>query len=118
MIVLTEKKNKGSPKKEAGNNAQWDISWKEALGVFKTLSGRKDITFFEVGPDRNPLGNQPITGLKISGNDLYIYGNQTGYIIIGTQVRRVVREHFESQKVEKISLLFSPYKELEVSWKN
>jgi hypothetical protein len=113
MIIVTEKK---IPKQEAGKNSTWDITWKEALGVFRTLSGRKDIVFFEVGPDRDPLGDQPITGLKISGNDLFIYGKQTGYIIFGSQVRRVIREHFESYKAEKITLLFSPYKELEFNW--
>jgi hypothetical protein len=54
--------------------------------------------------------------LEISGNNLFIYGKQTGYIIFGNQVARVVREHFESFKIEKITLLFSPYKELEFSW--
>jgi hypothetical protein len=115
MIIVTEKK---TSKQEAGNNSEWDITWKEALGVFKTLAGRRDLTFFEVGIDQNPLGNQPITGLKISGNDLFIYGNQTGYIVLGNQVKRIIREHFESYKTEKITLLFSPYKELGFNWKN
>jgi hypothetical protein len=115
MLIVTEKK---TPKNEAGNNSQWDITWKEALGVFKVLSGHKGVTFFEVGPDRNPLGNQPITGLKVSGNDLFIYGNQTGYIIFGGQVKRVTREHFESSKIEEMTLLFYPYKELEFTWTN
>jgi hypothetical protein len=113
MIIVTEKK---TSKQEAGNNSRWDITWKEALGVFGTLSARRDIAFFEVGPDQKPLGNQPITGLKVSGNDLFIYGVQTGYIIFGSQVRRIIREHFESYKREELTLLFSPYKELEFSW--
>jgi hypothetical protein len=115
MAVITEKK---TPKNEAGNDSVWNITWKNALKVFKTLSERKDITFFEVGPDRNPLGNQPITGLKVSGNDLFIYGNQTGYIIFGNQVKRVTREHLESSKIEEMTLLFYPYKELEFTWTN
>jgi hypothetical protein len=86
MIIVTEK----TSKQEAGNNSEWDITWKEALGVFKILSGRRDITFHEVGPDKNPLGNQPITGLKVSGNDLFIYGKQTGYIVFGSQVSHVL----------------------------
>jgi hypothetical protein len=115
MVIITEKE---TPKNEADNNSKWDITWKEALGVFKVLSGHKGVTFFEVGPDHNPLGNQPITGLKVSGNDLFIYGNQTGYIIFGSQVKRVIREHFESSKIEEMTLLFYPYKELEFSWTN
>jgi hypothetical protein len=115
MIIVTEKK---IPKKESGNNSKWDITWNEALKIFKTLSGRRDITFFEVGPDRNPLGDQPITGLEVSRNNLFIYGKQTGYIIFGGQVKRIVREHLESRGIEKITLLFSPYKELEFNWKN
>jgi hypothetical protein len=105
-------------KQQAGKDSTWDITWKEALGVFKTLSGRKGVTFHEVGIDQNPLGNQPIMGLKISGNDLYIYGNQTGYIVFGSQVKRIIRRHFESSKIEEITLLFSPYKELEFNWKS
>jgi hypothetical protein len=115
MVVITENK---TPKNEAGNNSKWDITWKEALGVFKALSGRKGVTFFEVGPDRNPLGNQPIAGFNVHGPDLFIYGNQTGYIIFGSQVKRVIREHFESSKLEEMTLLFSPYKELEFTWTN
>jgi hypothetical protein len=115
MIIVTEKKSK----QETGDNSKWDITWKEALGVFKTLSGRKDITFHDVGPDRSPLGNQPITGLKISGNNLFIYGNQTGYIVFGSQVKRVIRSHFKLSKtggVEIMTLLFFPYMELEIGW--
>jgi hypothetical protein len=113
MIVVTEKK---TSKKEAGNRSRWDITWRDALRVFETISGHRDITFYEVGPDRNPLGNQPITGLKISGSDLFIYGTQTGYIVLGKEVKRIIRDHSDSSRTEKISLLFSPYKELEFSW--
>jgi hypothetical protein len=116
MIIITE--NKASSKQEAGNNSKWDITWKEALGVFKALSARGGVNFFEVGPDRNPLGDQPITGFKISGNNLYISGIQTGYIIFGYKVKRVIREHFESSKIEEITLLFFPYKELKFTWTN
>lgn len=115
MIIVKENK---TPKREAGSNSQWDISWKDALGVFKAISKRNDITFFEVGPDRNPLGNQPILGLTIYGFDLVIQGRQTGYIVFGSQVKRVVREHFEKSGSETIRLLFSPYKELEIGWSN
>jgi hypothetical protein len=116
VVILFEK---STAKREADRNTQWDISWRAALAVFKTLSVRKDIIFWEVGPDRSPLGNQPIIGLKVSGNDVYIYGKQTGYIIFGGQVSRVIRKHLEVAKfdvTETISLLFSPYKELEISW--
>jgi hypothetical protein len=95
-------------KQQAGKDSTWDITWKDALGVFKALSGRKGVTFYEVGPDRPPLGDQPITGLKVSGNDLFIYGKQAGYIIFGSQVRRVVREHFESSRIEKYLYFFLP----------
>jgi hypothetical protein len=115
MIIATEKK---TAKKEAGDNSRWDITWNEVLGAFKILSGRRGITFYEVGPDRNPLGDQPITGLKVSGNDLFILGKQTGYVIFGSQVKRVIRERFESSGIEKATLLFYPYKELEFSWTN
>jgi hypothetical protein len=37
MIIVTEKR---TPKQEAGNS-KWDITWSEALGVFKILSGSK-----------------------------------------------------------------------------
>jgi hypothetical protein len=112
MLIVTEKK---IPKKEASNNSEWDITWKEALGVFKALSGQK-ITFWDADFDRKPLGKQPITGLKIQGNDLHIYGTQTGYIIFGDKVSRVVRTHHDSPKVEKMTLIFSPYRALELSW--
>jgi hypothetical protein len=116
MIILTENKSKRLPKKEAGNNSKWDITWKEALGVFKVLANRKNIAFFEVGPDRNPLGDQEITDFRISGNNLYIYGQQTGYIIFGNRVTRVVREHSTSLNSELLTVLLGPYKELLFSW--
>jgi hypothetical protein len=115
MVIITENKKK-TPKNEAGNRSQWDITWGDALRVFETISGHRGITFYEVGPDRNPLGNQPITGLKISGGDLFIYGTQTGYIVLGKQVKRIIRDHSESSRIEKIIMLFSPYKELEFTW--
>jgi hypothetical protein len=112
MIILTEN---NSPKKEAGSNPEWDLTWKEALGVLKVLSGRNDIRFYEIG---HPflLGDPLIAGLKISGNDLFIYGKQTGYIIFGDRVKRVIRKHIEARRLEKMTLLFFPYKELEFSW--
>jgi hypothetical protein len=118
MIIISEKK---TPKHEAGKNSEWDIAWKDALDVFKTLSKRRDIGFLERGHDRSPLGDQPITGFKISGNNLFVLGQQTGYIIFGNQVKRVIRRHIESSKLkwfrmEEITLLFSPHKELEFSW--
>jgi hypothetical protein len=113
MIIVTEKK---TPKKEAGNNSEWDITWKEALGVFKILSGNKGITFFEVGPDRPPLGGQTIRGLTTSGKDLFIYGNETGYIIFGNRVARIVRSHFESSKTEEMSLILHSGKEFQFTW--
>jgi hypothetical protein len=130
MSILTENKepNSGLRKpqmKEAGsptaNDYRWDITWKEALGVFKVLSGRRDIVFYEAGPDCNPLGNQTITGLKVFGNDLYIYGNQTGYIVFGSQARRVIREHTKkwgSKVMDTLTILFKPYKELMLGCEN
>jgi hypothetical protein len=119
MIIITEKKlRKAEGSSTIGGNRSWDIAWKDALGVFKILSNRRDISFEEIGPDRPPLGNQPILGLKISGNDLVVYGKETGYIIFGNQVARIVRRHFESPKVETITILFSSGKELKLGWKS
>jgi hypothetical protein len=87
--------------------------------VFKILSGRKGIIFREIGRARSPLGNQPIIGLKVSGNDVCIYGKQTGYIIFGGQVSRVIRRSIalsETDRSERMTLLFSPYLELEIGW--
>jgi hypothetical protein len=112
MIIVTEEK---MARHESGDS-EWDITWKAALDAFKAISANNGITFFEVGPDIPPLGKQPITGLKVSGNDLYIIGKQTGYIVFGSQVKRVVRRHFGSSRLERITLLFSAYKELEINW--
>jgi hypothetical protein len=45
MIIVAENKNKGSSKKEAGNSSKWDITWKEALGVFKCYLAKKGLLF-------------------------------------------------------------------------
>jgi hypothetical protein len=116
MVIFIEK----SPKREAGSDSEWDITWKDALGVFKLLLRRNDIRFFEVGPDRSPLGsNQSKVGIRASANnnDLFIHGKQTGYIIFGSQVKRIIRRHYESSGVEEMVFLFSPYKELVLRWK-
>jgi hypothetical protein len=115
MIIVTERK---TPKQEAGNISERDITWKEVLGIANALSGRKGVDFLEVGSDRPPLGNQPIVGLKAFGSDLLIYGKQTGYVIFGNQVKRVVLRHFEPSKAEGMVFLFSPYKELALDWTN
>jgi hypothetical protein len=60
MVIITEKKSK----QEAGDSSKWDITWKEALGVFKTLSGRRDITFHEVGPDKAVQKNNMTESIK------------------------------------------------------
>jgi hypothetical protein len=117
MIIVQENK---MPRPEDVKSTLWDITWKDALKVFKMLSGRTDVEFFEPCANHHyPLGNQPITGFKISGDDLYIYGKQVGYIIFGRYVKRVTREHFESAgfEVERMTMLFNnPQKTLMFKW--
>jgi hypothetical protein len=123
MVIVTEKK---SIKQEGSTYTEWEIPWKKAFEVFKMLSMRRDFSFYERGfgrtsvgdRPRSPLGDQPIVELKISGNDLFIYGKQTGYIIFGSQVDRIIRTRFEPSALERMTLFFSPSKELVFDWGN
>jgi hypothetical protein len=117
MIIVKEK----IEQKEAKNDdVWWDITWKDALKVFNMLSGRRDVKIYDLNLERSPLGDQPILGFKVSGNDLFICGSRTGYVVFGIHIDHVVRSRHDIFGYEYMEIYFKSSKrdELKITWKS